>query len=196
MLIGAPELHHWHHDRDRDAGNYANISPLMDILFGTYRCPDHEPARFGLNEPPPATYPGHLIRPLLPRRRAWRYAAGGAAAVLLVAGLFCYSADAFPQVKRFRARYFSSSKSYQFDHSDFTPGQQRPLMSSSKVKVLALPLSPTDKDRQPAKETHTKTLTFTGTVEGELTLMPGSKVGAVFAPPPQRPRVVPTAPAK
>lgn len=30
-FIGAPELHHWHHDRTRDAGNYANISPLMDF---------------------------------------------------------------------------------------------------------------------------------------------------------------------
>lgn len=68
MLIGAPELHHWHHDRDRDAGNYANISPLMDILFGTYRCPDHEPAAFGLKEPTARTYLGHLIRPLLPRK--------------------------------------------------------------------------------------------------------------------------------
>jgi sterol desaturase/sphingolipid hydroxylase (fatty acid hydroxylase superfamily) len=55
MLVGAPELHHWHHDRDRDAGNYANISPLMDILFGTYRCPDHEPERFGINTPAPKT---------------------------------------------------------------------------------------------------------------------------------------------
>jgi len=43
MLIGAPELHHWHHALDRKAGNYANISPLMDILFGTYTCPDKEP---------------------------------------------------------------------------------------------------------------------------------------------------------
>jgi sterol desaturase/sphingolipid hydroxylase (fatty acid hydroxylase superfamily) len=67
MLIGAPELHHWHHDRDRDAGNYANISPLMDILFGTYRCPHHEPEHFGINEPTPKTYLGQLIRPLLPR---------------------------------------------------------------------------------------------------------------------------------
>ena len=33
-FIGAPELHHCHHDRDRDVGNYANLSPLMDILFG------------------------------------------------------------------------------------------------------------------------------------------------------------------
>jgi sterol desaturase/sphingolipid hydroxylase (fatty acid hydroxylase superfamily) len=70
MLIGAPELHHWHHDRDRDAGNYANLSPLMDILFGTYRCPDHEPEHFGLREPVRRTYLGHMIRPLLPARRA------------------------------------------------------------------------------------------------------------------------------
>ena len=68
-LIGSPELHHWHHDRDRDAGNYANLSPLMDILFGTYRCPGHEPERFGLNQPTPSTYLGHLIQPLLPAKR-------------------------------------------------------------------------------------------------------------------------------
>lgn len=64
MLIGAPELHHWHHDKSRDAGNYANISPLMDLLFGTYRCPDHEPAAFGIAEPYPKTYWGQLIYPL------------------------------------------------------------------------------------------------------------------------------------
>jgi sterol desaturase/sphingolipid hydroxylase (fatty acid hydroxylase superfamily) len=72
MLVGAPELHHWHHDRDRDAGNYANISPLMDILFGTYRCPDHEPEHFGLNEPIPRSYLSHMVRPFLPRRHPWR----------------------------------------------------------------------------------------------------------------------------
>jgi sterol desaturase/sphingolipid hydroxylase (fatty acid hydroxylase superfamily) len=70
MLLGSPELHHWHHDRDRDAGNYANISPLMDILFGTYRCPDHEPEHFGIKEPTPKTYLGYMIQPLLPRK--WR----------------------------------------------------------------------------------------------------------------------------
>jgi sterol desaturase/sphingolipid hydroxylase (fatty acid hydroxylase superfamily) len=42
-FVGSPELHHWHHAKDRDAGNYANLSPLMDIAFGTYRCPPHEP---------------------------------------------------------------------------------------------------------------------------------------------------------
>jgi sterol desaturase/sphingolipid hydroxylase (fatty acid hydroxylase superfamily) len=64
-LIGAPELHHWHHDRDRRAGNYANISPVMDLLFGTYRCPDHEPESLGLKDTPPRTYLGHMLKPLM-----------------------------------------------------------------------------------------------------------------------------------
>ena len=62
-LIGAPELHHWHHDRARDAGNYANISPLMDLLFGTYRCPDHEPESCGIHEPISRSYLGQMLHP-------------------------------------------------------------------------------------------------------------------------------------
>lgn len=67
ILVGAPELHHWHHDRDRQAGNYANISPLMDLLFGTYRCPNHEPESVGIDEPTARGYLGHMIRPFLPK---------------------------------------------------------------------------------------------------------------------------------
>lgn len=70
VLLGGPELHHWHHDRDRDAGNYTNLSPLMDVLFGTYRCPDHEPARLGINQPTPRNYLAHMIWPFLPGRLA------------------------------------------------------------------------------------------------------------------------------
>jgi sterol desaturase/sphingolipid hydroxylase (fatty acid hydroxylase superfamily) len=70
LLVGAPELHHWHHDRARDAGNYANISPLMDVVFGTYRCPDHEPQAFGIQEEIPRGYLGQMLHPFLPRRRA------------------------------------------------------------------------------------------------------------------------------
>lgn len=73
MLIGAPELHHWHHDLDRDAGNYANISPLMDILFGTYTCPDHEPERFGIKEDFPKNYLGQMVHPLLPEQIANKF---------------------------------------------------------------------------------------------------------------------------
>ncbi len=67
-LLGAPELHHWHHDRDRAAGNYANLSPLMDLCFGTYRCPAHEPSGVGLREPIPKSYLGQMLYPFLPRR--------------------------------------------------------------------------------------------------------------------------------
>lgn len=68
VLLGAPELHHWHHDKDRFAGNYANISPLMDVLFGTYSCPDHEPEAVGVHEPMPKSYLGHLLHPFKPTR--------------------------------------------------------------------------------------------------------------------------------
>lgn len=68
ILIGAPELHHWHHDLDRRAGNYANISPLMDVIFGTYKCPDVEPEKFGIQEESPKTYVGQIIEPLIPKR--------------------------------------------------------------------------------------------------------------------------------
>jgi sterol desaturase/sphingolipid hydroxylase (fatty acid hydroxylase superfamily) len=67
-LIGSPELHHWHHDVQRDRGNYANISPLMDIIFGTYYCPDHEPEKFGIKETFPKNYFRQLIQPLLPKK--------------------------------------------------------------------------------------------------------------------------------
>ena len=68
MLIGSPELHHWHHDKERDRGNYANISPLMDILFGTYTCPPKEPEEFGLKEEMPQNYAGQLLQPILPKK--------------------------------------------------------------------------------------------------------------------------------
>lgn len=69
MLIGAPELHHWHHHPARDSGNYGNVSPLMDLLFGTYKCPDHEPETFGISEPIPTTYVGQLLYPFRPKQR-------------------------------------------------------------------------------------------------------------------------------
>ena len=68
MLIGAPELHHWHHHPSRDSGNYANVSPLMDLLFGTYRCPDHEPELVGLAGAEPKNYVRHMIDPILPKK--------------------------------------------------------------------------------------------------------------------------------
>lgn len=59
----------WHHDKARDAGNCANISPLMDLAFGTCRCPDHEPAAIGISEPITKSYRGQLLHPFWRRRR-------------------------------------------------------------------------------------------------------------------------------
>jgi sterol desaturase/sphingolipid hydroxylase (fatty acid hydroxylase superfamily) len=67
-LIGSPELHHWHHARERSSCNYANVSPLMDLLFGTYRCPPAEPTAIGIEEPFPKGYFRQLLFPLVPRR--------------------------------------------------------------------------------------------------------------------------------
>jgi len=69
-VLGSPALHHWHHALDRRAGNYANLNPLMDLLFGTYLRPDHEPVEVGVDTPWPRSYLGLLLHPFVPRR--WR----------------------------------------------------------------------------------------------------------------------------
>jgi sterol desaturase/sphingolipid hydroxylase (fatty acid hydroxylase superfamily) len=71
-LIGSPELHHWHHARDRDAGNYANISPLMDLLFGTHYVSKEQPKALGLAEEFPKNYTGQILAPMLPKALANR----------------------------------------------------------------------------------------------------------------------------
>jgi sterol desaturase/sphingolipid hydroxylase (fatty acid hydroxylase superfamily) len=38
----------------------------MDIVFGTYICPDTEPEEFGIKEKFPTTYIGQLLKPVLP----------------------------------------------------------------------------------------------------------------------------------
>ena len=68
-IIGSPELHHWHHDLNRDRGNYANISPLMDIIFGTYTCPKTFPEKYGIKEKISSNYFGQLLHPMLPNKK-------------------------------------------------------------------------------------------------------------------------------
>jgi len=42
----------------------------MDLLFGTYVCPPHEPDSFGIKESFPKNYAGQLLQPLLPQKSA------------------------------------------------------------------------------------------------------------------------------
>jgi sterol desaturase/sphingolipid hydroxylase (fatty acid hydroxylase superfamily) len=61
VLFGSPRLHRLHHAVDGD-GNFANLSPLMDVVFGTYR-PPREAGRLGLAEPAPSSWAGLLVWP-------------------------------------------------------------------------------------------------------------------------------------
>jgi sterol desaturase/sphingolipid hydroxylase (fatty acid hydroxylase superfamily) len=70
-LLGAPRLHHWHHEEQRGGRvNFANLSPLMDLAFGTYFDPGHFPERYGDGNPVPRSYASHLVAPFLPRARS------------------------------------------------------------------------------------------------------------------------------
>ncbi len=42
----------------------------MDLLFGTYRHPGHEPDELGVSEPMPKTYLGHMLHPF---RWIWKW---------------------------------------------------------------------------------------------------------------------------
>lgn len=71
-VLGAPEVHHWHHLRaERTAHNFANLAPYLDLLFGTYHCPEG-PETFPLGIPGawPRGYAAQLVKPFLPARRA------------------------------------------------------------------------------------------------------------------------------
>jgi sterol desaturase/sphingolipid hydroxylase (fatty acid hydroxylase superfamily) len=73
FLIGAPRLHHWHHAIDGGGRvNFANLSPLMDLCFGTYHDPGHFPGRLGIDEPHQRGYVSALLEPLVPVRSSLR----------------------------------------------------------------------------------------------------------------------------
>jgi sterol desaturase/sphingolipid hydroxylase (fatty acid hydroxylase superfamily) len=66
-ILGAPELHHWHHLRtEQTAHNFANLAPYLDVLFGTYHRPEGpETYPLGIAQPWPKGYLSQLVRPLL-----------------------------------------------------------------------------------------------------------------------------------
>ncbi len=64
VLVGAPELHHWHHlATDRTRHNFSNLAPWTDLLFGTYHCPPHQQFEVGLPERPERSYLAWILAP-------------------------------------------------------------------------------------------------------------------------------------
>lgn len=71
VLLGSPRLHHWHHEIAHSGRvNFANLSPLLDVLFGTYHDPGHMPSRHGIPERIPHGWLRQMVQPLLPAPRA------------------------------------------------------------------------------------------------------------------------------
>jgi sterol desaturase/sphingolipid hydroxylase (fatty acid hydroxylase superfamily) len=68
VLLGAPDLHHWHHARVATRHNFANLAPYLDLLFGTYHRPrGPETYALGLTAPWPRRYLAQLLRPFRAR---------------------------------------------------------------------------------------------------------------------------------
>lgn len=64
LIVGAPQIHHWHHIKDKKSCNYGNLSPLMDVIFGTYHPPTKVQPELGIAEAFPSSYAGQLAYPL------------------------------------------------------------------------------------------------------------------------------------
>ncbi len=63
-LVGAPELHHWHHANvPRTHHNFSNLAPWTDVLFGTYHCPPHQQHALGLPGDPVKSYASWILAP-------------------------------------------------------------------------------------------------------------------------------------
>lgn len=64
VLVGAPELHHWHHlSTERTRHNFSNLAPWTDLLFGSYHCPPHQRFEIGLPEKPRRSWVGWMLTP-------------------------------------------------------------------------------------------------------------------------------------
>lgn len=63
--IASPVFHRWHHTAEH-AGlnrNFAPTFPFIDLAFGTFYMPARLPARFGIGDPVPESFPGQLLYP-------------------------------------------------------------------------------------------------------------------------------------
>jgi sterol desaturase/sphingolipid hydroxylase (fatty acid hydroxylase superfamily) len=66
-ILGAPELHHWHHARlPQTTHNFANLAPWIDVVFGTHHLPGGEERYpLGLTDPWPRGYVAQLVHPFV-----------------------------------------------------------------------------------------------------------------------------------
>jgi sterol desaturase/sphingolipid hydroxylase (fatty acid hydroxylase superfamily) len=64
LLVGAPELHHYHHLLTSETKhNFSNLAPWTDLLFGTYYCPEDQDFEVGLPGQAAQGYLQWIVRP-------------------------------------------------------------------------------------------------------------------------------------
>lgn len=58
-LLVSPRFHRWHHSSDAEAvdKNFCLVFPFLDLLMGTYYCPDRNPEAYGLHRSDPEEPP-------------------------------------------------------------------------------------------------------------------------------------------
>ena len=66
-ILGSSHLHHWHHSMEKPDCNYANLMPVMDLLFGTYHHPLEVPLSYGIDENVDRGYINQMVAPLTVR---------------------------------------------------------------------------------------------------------------------------------
>jgi sterol desaturase/sphingolipid hydroxylase (fatty acid hydroxylase superfamily) len=78
-LVVTPRYHRWHHASEPEAAdkNFSLIFPFIDVLFGTYYCPDRLPRSYGVvpAAAPAGAIPDHFLGQLgYPFRRTLAHA--------------------------------------------------------------------------------------------------------------------------
>lgn len=82
-LYLTPTFHHWHHANVQEAydRNFAAQLPVLDLIFGTAIMEERRsPAKYGVDDPVPATFLGSLIYPFLRQKAPFAQVNGNAAA--------------------------------------------------------------------------------------------------------------------
>ena len=66
-ILGSPRLYHWHYEIEHSGKcNFANLMPLMVIIFGTYYELKEKPEEYGIPEKISHNYVVQMNSPLIP----------------------------------------------------------------------------------------------------------------------------------
>jgi sterol desaturase/sphingolipid hydroxylase (fatty acid hydroxylase superfamily) len=70
-ILGSPKLHHWHHEIGHSGKcNFANLMPIMDVIFGTYHEPEEMPETYGVPDEISHNYFAQLAEPFRPNPKS------------------------------------------------------------------------------------------------------------------------------